>query len=368
MDDSSKDSSPQSSNEQPLWKRLLPILIGVGIMVFVFVWVLPQFIDYEAVFRAIGNIDGLQWVLLIIAGLVRFLPEGWVFVAAQPGLNTRQGTSLFLVANTLSNVPPGGLDLISRYQMTRSWGFPASSATSGTVASWIFANFAKLVLPIMAVLFLEIQRIRDDELDRLAIIGLVVVVLGAAALWLMLRSPELAVRVGRALGRFVRWVAGLFRKEVKTDFGQLVVEFREQSADVLATRWHVGIAAGLAAQLASFVILLLAIRFVGIGSDQLDWTIAFGAFSMVAIATTIPIFNLPGVAEAIYIATFNAVVGQESTDLVAAAVFVFRIMTWIAPIPLGGIAFTRWRDEVRKSGDQDLLDAFDKPGEAPSTS
>jgi hypothetical protein len=59
-----------------------------------------------------------------------------------------------LVANTLANVPPGGLDLISRYQMTRSWGFPASSATSATVASRIFANVAKLILPVLAVLIL----------------------------------------------------------------------------------------------------------------------------------------------------------------------------------------------------------------------
>ena len=58
-----------------------------------------------------------------------------IYVAAQPGLGFFQGTKLFLVAETLSNVPPGGLDLISRYQMTRSWGFPASSSTSATIGT-----------------------------------------------------------------------------------------------------------------------------------------------------------------------------------------------------------------------------------------
>lgn len=354
----------KASNKAPLWKRALPIVIGIGIVIFVFGWVLPQFIDYEAAFRAIGNIDALEWVILIAVALVRFIPEGWVFVAAQPGLTTRQGTSLFLVANTLSNVPPGGLDLISRYQMTRSWGFPASSATAATVASWIFATFGKLVLPVFAVIFLAFRRVQDDELDGLALLGLAVVVGGAALLYFLFRWPSLAGRVGDLLGRFVRWVGGLFRREVKTDFRELLLKFRDQAKDVIMSRWHLGLTAGLAAQVVSFAILFLSLRFVGIGADELNWTEAFGAFAIVAIITTIPIFNAPGIAEATYISIFNSVVSGDSVDAVAAAVFVFRILTWVGPIPLGGIAFTRWRDRVREQGDTDLLEAFDEAAEA----
>ena len=84
---------------------------------------LPQFIDYEAVFRAIGSIDAVEWLILIVVAMVRFLPEGGVYVAAQPGSTVGQGVKLYLVSETLASVPPGGLDLVSRYQMTRSWGF-----------------------------------------------------------------------------------------------------------------------------------------------------------------------------------------------------------------------------------------------------
>ena len=65
----------------------------------------------------------------------------------------------------MPNVPPGGLDLISRFQMSRSWGFPASAATSATIASWVFAAASKLVLPIVAVAFLTIRSVRADDLD-----------------------------------------------------------------------------------------------------------------------------------------------------------------------------------------------------------
>ena len=76
----------------------------------------------------------------------------------------------------------------------------------------------------------------------------------------------------------------------------------------------------------------------------------------------IPIFNAPGISEAILIATFNTAAGGGATDEVAAAVFVFRILTWLLPIPFGGFAFTRWRDKVRASGKNEILDAFDDPG------
>ncbi len=355
----------EAPNRAPLWKRALPIVVSLAILVFIFGWVLPQFIDYDAVFRVIGRLDAIEWIVLVVVALLRFVPEGWVFVAAQPGLTIKQGTSLFLTTNALANVPPGGLDLITRYQMSRWWGFPASAATASTVASWIFSTFGRLVLSVIAVALLTVRRIQNDDLDALALIGLLVVVVGSLALFLILRSPALATRIGRTLGRFVRFVAGLFRKEVTTDFGQLVVEFRDQSSDVLKRRWHLGLAASLTAQLASFLVLFLSLRFVGIDSGELHWTVAFAAFAIVAIAGTIPIFNVPGISEAIYIGIFNSVVGDGSTDLVAAAVFVFRILTWVAPIPLGGIAFTRWRDQVRRQGDVDLLDAFDQPGEAP---
>lgn len=352
------NESSSASNKQPLWKRLLPIVIGLGIVVFLFGWVLPQFIDYEAVFRAIGNISWFEWIILLIAAAVRFIPEGWIYIAAQPGLTTGQGTKLFLVAETLSNVPPGGLDLISRFQMTRSWGFSAASSTSATIASWVFTSLSKIVLPIIAVALLAIDRIQDDDLDALALLAIVIVVVGTLGLGLVLRSPKLATWVGDFLGAVVGWFAGLFRKDVKTDFRQLVHDFRDQASEVLKTRTHLGLAAGLAARLAAFVVLLVAVRAVGIPSNEVGWTIIFAAFAVVMTVSVIPIFNLLGITEVILISTLSQYAGSEFADEIAAAVFVYRILTWLLPVPLGGFAFTRWRDEVRESGDEEILDAF----------
>ena len=53
-------ADPTSDSKAPLWKRLLPIAGALVIVVVIFGWVLPQFIDYEAAFCAIGDLDALS--------------------------------------------------------------------------------------------------------------------------------------------------------------------------------------------------------------------------------------------------------------------------------------------------------------------
>ncbi len=355
------DETPTAA-QRPLWKRVLPIAIAVGIVVVIFGWVLPQFIDYEAVWRGIGRLDGLEWAILVLATALWVVPEAWVYVASQPGLALRQGAMMFFVVNTLVNVPPGGLDLVARYQMTRSWGYPPSSATSGTLISWVAGTAGKLIMPLLAVLVLAAYNLSDGVVDLAALLSLVAFVVVAGFLGLVLRSPELALRVGQGLGRAVRWLAARFGRTSTFDFGAMVQRFREQSADVLRARWHVTVASGLSAQLAMFLVLFLTLRFIGVDSEQLAWPIAFAVFALVAMLNAIPIFGVPGIAEALYIGAFTAVAGRESADLIAAAVFVFRVLTWLAPIAGGGFAYNRWRATLRKQGGAPLAPAEEAGG------
>ena len=346
------------ANKAPLWKRALPSVIAIAIIVYVFGWVLPQAIDYEAVFRKIGEVSFVQWILLVVIAAIRLVPEAWVYVAAQPGLKFGQGMSIFLVSNAMAMVPPGGLDLISRFQMSRGWGFTPAESTSATIGSFLFSTIGKLAMPIIAVAFFAAARIRDEELDALAWIALIVILGGGVLVFALLRDPRVADWLGRVIGSFVRWVAGLFRREVKTDFGALVHEFRAQNSELLRTRWHVGSLAGLVAQLASYAVLFAAIRFVGVGPDELSWVLIFAAFSAAAALTAIPFLNIPGIAEAIYIGALNAASSGDIADELAAAVFIFRILTWLAPVPVGALAYSRWKKQSGSAlTESDLLES-----------
>lgn len=135
-------------------------------------------------------------------------------------------------------------------------------------------------------------------------------------------------------------VLGLFRKDTDLDFEEMAVRFRDEGLELVRQRWRYGFPAGLLAQFAQFAVLLLAVYFVGL---EVDWIVVFAAYAVVAIVGAIPIFNIPGVAEAVLISILGVAVGGGANDQVAAAVFVFRILTWLLPIPLGGIAYSRWR-------------------------
>ena len=79
----------------------------------------------------------------------------------------------------VANIPPGGVDLVVRFAMSRGWGFSSQAATASTMITWIYSTAAKLFMPVIAVLLLSVNRIRSDDLDFLAVLGLVIVGAGA---------------------------------------------------------------------------------------------------------------------------------------------------------------------------------------------
>ena len=341
----SNESAIPEASESKL-KKWLPLLITLGLMLIIFGVVLPQFIDYDAVFRAIGNIGAGGWVLLAILGVLQFIPDGWVMQASLPGLKLRQGITVATVTGAVANIPPGGLDLVVRYHMTRGWGFSAQEATASTVITWLFATASKLFMPVLAVLLLSLERIQDDDLDFLAVLGLVIVAGGAILFALGLRSTRFVSALGRLLTRLVHRLGKVFRRDWVADLEDGLLRFRDQTADVIKSRWHVGMLAALAGQFMFFLIMLTAVRSVGLDSDAISTAVVFASVAAVAAITTIPIFNAPGLNEALYISILTLAAGQGSADQVAAAVFVFRLITWLLPIPVGGISYSRWKDRT----------------------
>lgn len=333
--------------KEPLWKRSLPIVGSLLLVLFIFGYLLPQFVDYDAVFRAIGEISVSEWLLLLVASVLRVVPEGWIYQASLPGISTNQGITQFLVTAAVNNVPPGGLDLVARYQMARSWGVSASGATTATMGSWFFVSYPKLLLPVIAVVLLDIRRLGDATIDFLAILGLVVTIVLTVLFIIAMRSERFVLALGRLATRFTNWAMRLLRKGPSLDLEDMALRFRDDALSLVRKRWKYGFPAGMLAQLSQYAVLLLAISAVGL--EEVDWVVAFAAFSVVAIVGTIPIANAPGIAEAIYIGILSWAVGGGMTDQITAAVFVFRLLTWVLPIPLGGLAYARWRTWVRKN-------------------
>jgi len=335
--------SPPDEREQSGFKKWLPLIITVGLMVFIFGWVLPQFIDYDAVFNTIGNIEAATWLLLGLLAAWQFVPAGWLLQSSLPESTLKQGVTVATVTNAVANIPPGGLDIVVRYHMTRNWGFSSQAATTSTMLTWVFDTTAKLLMPVIAVFLLSLARIRNEDLDFFAVLGLSIVVVGAFLITAGLRSTKLVAALGRILTKFVHFLGGVFKRAWAVDLEQGLLSFRDQTVEVIKARWHVGVLSGLTNQLTLFLVMLTAVRGVGLDSSVIGTTVVFAAVAAVAVVTTIPIFNAPGLNEALYISILSFASGGGYADEIAAAVFVFRLVTWLIPIPIGGISYTRWK-------------------------
>jgi len=253
VDDSIGDGTRQSG-----LRKWLPLLLTVGLMLFIFGVVLPQFIDYDAVFSAVGDMSMTAWLLLALLTAWQFVPMGWLLQASLPGSTLKQGVTVASVTSAVANIPPGGLDLVVRFHMTKNWGFSAPAATTSTMLTWVFDTTAKLLMPVLAVLFLSLARIRNDDLDFLAILGLAIVVIGSVLIAIGLRSTKFVAALGRLLTRFVHRISRVFRRDWTVDLEQGLLDFRDETAEVLKARWHVGILSGLAMQATLFLIMLTA--------------------------------------------------------------------------------------------------------------
>ena len=99
----------------------------------------------------------------------------------------------------------------------------------------------------------------------LALIGLIVLVAAAVLLSSIVRSESLARKLGGWLDRMAQRIWKLFRKTPPTGIVEGILDLRERSKAILTQHGLRGFAAAVAAKLAWFVVLVVALWCVGVG-------------------------------------------------------------------------------------------------------
>ena len=172
----------------------------------------------------------------------------------------------------------------------------------------------------------------------LALVGLIVLVAAAVLLVSIVRSESLARRLGGWLDRMAQRIWKLFRKTPPTGIVEGMLDLRERSKAMLTQHGVLGFAAAVVAKLAWFVVLEVALWCVGIGPDVLPPSAVLAAMAVVGIVSLVPITpGGVGVAEVAYIGILSSVAGSGMTEQLTAAVMLFRIAQWFAPIPIGWV-------------------------------
>jgi uncharacterized protein (TIRG00374 family) len=336
--------APAQKQPRPLWRRLLGPLLSVGLLGAVFFWFLPQFTSIGDVWASVQSMTWAEVAVLLLAAVWNLATYQFVVVSTMPGMTFRQATVATETTTAVSNTVLGGaaISLGLTYAMNSSWGFSRSRTSVSLLVSGLFNNFAKLGLPVLALALLAFSS--PPSTGRLlaglaGVAGLALVVVG---LWLLLRSQESAARLGRGMGRAASALRRPLGRSPVQGWDRATTKFRDRTALLLRARWHWITLATLVSHVSLFLLLLLALRFVGVDAGQVSWAEVLAVFAFARLLTAIPLTpGGLGVVELALITGLSASGGPRA--MVAAAVLVFRALSYVLPIPLGLLTYLVWQ-------------------------
>lgn len=329
---------------RPGWRRIAGPLLSVALVVAVFAWFLPQFTDVADVWTSVRDMTWGEVTLLLVAAVWNLATYQFLVVATMPGQTLRQATVATQTATAVSNTVVGGsaISLGLTYAMNTSWGFSRSRTSVMLLVSGLWNNFAKLGLPVFALALLALTappstgRLVGGLLAVAALVA-VVVLLG-----LLLRSSAAAAGIGTAAARVATAVRRPFGRGPVTGWDRATTTFRDRTVRLLRARWHWITLTTLVSHLSLFLVLLLALRAVGVTAGQVSLAEALTVFAFARLLTAIPFTpGGLGVIELALITGLAAAGGARAS--VAAAVLTFRALTFVLPIPVGLLTYVFWR-------------------------
>jgi uncharacterized membrane protein YbhN (UPF0104 family) len=194
------------------------------------------------------------------------------------------------------------------YRFYTSYGFGRGPIALSLLVQGVWNNFIKLGMPIVALGLLVVSGDATGALAVPAVVGLVVFVVALAGFAFALSGERRAA----------------------------------QAITLLRGRWHWLTLTTLASHLSLFLVLLLALRHVGVSEAEVSWVEALAAFALVRLLSAFPI--TPGGIGVVELGLAAALVlaGGDNAQVVA-AVLVFRLLTLVLPIPIGALTWWLWR-------------------------
>ncbi|MBT8216846.1 MAG: UPF0104 family protein [Acidimicrobiia bacterium] len=333
-------------------KRIIQTVVSLALVVGIFVFAFPQFASYSDVWNEITAMTWLEVATLLGVALWNLVTYWFVLTAVMPGLTYPQAAVSNQASTAVANTLPGGgaIAVGVTYAMYRSWGFGKSEFALAAVVSGVWNNFAKLGMPVLALALLALEGEITTARAVAAAAGIGVLA-GTISLWaLFLAREALARRIGAAVGRVVSRLRALVRKPPVSDWGEAGVAFRAEALGLLRSRWVRLTVSTIVSHVSLYVVLLVTLRHVGIGQSVLSWVQVLAVFAFIRLVSALPV--TPGGVGVVELgltvglqvaADFTGVSESLFEARIAAAVLVFRAITFLLPVPLGAISYAIWR-------------------------
>ena len=350
----------------PRARSTLRAAASLALVVAVFVFVLPRVADFSDVWRDVRAMTWLEEVTLGALAVWNLATYCFLWMACLPGLSFLQAGVVSQSSTAVANTVPGGsyVALGFTYSMLTSWGHRRSVVTLTLLITGIWDTAVKLVLPIAAVAVLAAEGDSSVGLMTTALVGLAVLGTAVALAVLGLRSDATAARIGTGLGAVASRATRLVGRPPAVGWDIALVRFRAKTVDLFRSRWRQMAAAALASHLSLFLVLLVALRHVGVPEHDVGWAEVLAAFSLVRLVTAVPV--TPGSLGVFELVLTGALVAAGAGHARAvAAVLIYRFLTFLVPIPLGVACYVVWRRNRswRSRGDESLVAVADDGGD-----
>lgn len=315
------------------------------VVVLVCGWLVSTFlgaIDWSSVGEALGRLTVWQVLALVALLLVRQTLNAYPLALFIRGLGAARALLNDLVASLTAVVAPPPGDLVVRVAMFRTWGIEPSrglaGATMNMVAFYVNRFAAPLVgLPVLAVLGSGTPPVLG------ATISIAVAVVMTVLVSLAVRREAFAAKLGRTAASVARRV----RPSVDPDaWMRSATGFQEHVAAGFRRAFPRSLLALSLMVLADACILLLAIRFVGVPAEAVPAYEVIGVFFLAYPLTLPPMMGM-GIYDVVLLAACMEIAGDVHEPELIAALTVWRAVTLLGPVALGGVATLVWRRRSR---------------------
>ena len=222
---------------------------------------------------------------------------------------------------------------------------PGTVLATAVLVSGVWNSFIKLGMPVLALALVLLGGGAGGGRVIAALVGIAGLVTAIVVFALMLRSEDQARRFGLLAGRIATRLRRIIGRGPVSGWELATVKFRARTIDLVAHRWISITVWSLVSHLSLYAVLLVALRDVGVSDAEVGWAEVLAVFAFARLVTAIPI--TPGGAGLVEAALIAGLVGAGGdSSQVAAAVLIYRALTWALPILVGIGCYVWWRRQA----------------------
>jgi putative heme transporter len=331
------------SRPPPRTRRIVQVTLSLLLVVGIFYYLLRG-IDLATVWAEIQALTWLELATLVALAGWNLCTYAWVWMSVTPGLSFWRAMAMTQATTAVANTVPAGsaIGIGMTYGMLGSWGYSRSRTTTAVLVSGVWNSFIKLGLPVLALALVALQGGATGGRVIAALLGIAGLVAAVVVFAMMLRSEEVARRFGLLAGRVASRLLRLVRRPPVAGWELATVKFRARTVGLVQSRWVAITVTSLVSHLSLYLVLLVTLRHVGVSDAEVSWAEVLAVFAFARLATAIPLTpGGAGFVEAVLIGGLVAAGGVRPQ--VAAAVLVYRALTWLLPIPVGIGTYLWWR-------------------------